>query len=68
MPCKEKLKCGHKCIGFCGEKCPKVCRVEGCKDYDQETFEIYFGTEDDPEAKFILLEDCGHSIEEKALF
>ena len=45
-----------------------MCRVEGCKDYDQETFEIYFGTEDDPEAKFILLEDCGHSIEEKALF
>ena len=20
-PCKKKLKCGHKCIGICGERC-----------------------------------------------
>ncbi|EGT58776.1 hypothetical protein CAEBREN_17840 [Caenorhabditis brenneri] len=24
-PCTEKLKCGHACLGLCGEVCPKVC-------------------------------------------
>ncbi|KAB7497578.1 NFX1-type zinc finger-containing protein 1 [Armadillidium nasatum] len=25
-PCPKRLKCGHDCIGYCGEKCPKNCR------------------------------------------
>uniref|UniRef100_A0A1I7TA88 PI3K/PI4K domain-containing protein n=1 Tax=Caenorhabditis tropicalis TaxID=1561998 RepID=A0A1I7TA88_9PELO len=24
-PCTEKLKCGHACLGMCGEICPKIC-------------------------------------------
>ena len=25
--CENKLICGHQCIGLCGEKCPKLCRI-----------------------------------------
>ena len=57
------LDCGHPCIGLCGDKCPKKCRV--C-DHDEVT-EIFFGSEDDPEAYFIQLEDCGHIVESKAM-
>ncbi|XP_023137605.3 NFX1-type zinc finger-containing protein 1 [Amphiprion ocellaris] len=59
QPCAKILKCGHPCIGLCGDKCPSKCRI--C-DYDEVT-EIFFGTEDEPEARFIQLEDCGHIIE-----
>lgn len=62
-PCKKKLKCKHKCIGMCGEKCPSLCRV--C-DRDVVT-EIFFGDEDEPDARFIQLEDCGHVIEVNAM-
>lgn len=62
-PCQEILKCGHHCIGLCGEKCPSKCRI--C-DHDEVTA-IFFGTEDDPEAHFIQLEDCGHIIEHTAM-
>lgn len=24
-PCTDKLKCGHACLGICGEQCPKIC-------------------------------------------
>ena len=43
--CKKKLKCGHNCIGLCGEICPKVCRV--C-DPENKIFQIVFGNEDEP--------------------
>ncbi|XP_014279348.1 NFX1-type zinc finger-containing protein 1 [Halyomorpha halys] len=46
--CKKLLPCGHVCSGFCGEPCPPVCIT--CTP--QPTFE----------SKYILLEDCGHSI------
>ncbi|XP_040890146.1 NFX1-type zinc finger-containing protein 1 [Toxotes jaculatrix] len=58
-PCDKVLDCGHPCIGLCGDKCPSKCRI--C-DHSEVT-EIFFGTEDDPEANFIQLEDCGHIIE-----
>ena len=58
-PCKEYLKCKHPCIGLCGEKCPDKCRV--C-DRD-EVCEIFFGNEEDEDARFIQLEECGHVIE-----
>jgi len=61
------LDCGHPCIGFCGETCPKICRDKECKNHDESTFEILFGMEDDPEARFVILEDCGHAIESDAL-
>jgi hypothetical protein len=57
--CKKKLKCGHPCIGLCGEKCPKQCRI--CNK--EKVCEILFGNEADDDARFIELEDCKHLIE-----
>lgn len=48
---------------MCGEKCPSLCRI--C-DRDIVT-EIFFGDEDEPDARFIQLEDCGHVIEVNAM-
>lgn len=63
QPCDKILGCGHPCIGLCGDKCPKKCRVCNHK----EVTEIFFGTEDEPDAYFIELEDCGHIIEYEAM-
>ncbi|XP_069003772.1 NFX1-type zinc finger-containing protein 1 [Embiotoca jacksoni] len=63
QPCDMTLDCGHPCIGLCGDKCPNKCRI--C-NHDEVT-EIFFGTEDEPEASFIQLEDCGHIIEHTAM-
>ena len=67
--CPLKLSCGHECISFCGEPCPSVCRVKDCENYNEDTFTIYFGNEEDPDARFVLLQDCKQkcAIEEKAL-
>ncbi|XP_068568539.1 NFX1-type zinc finger-containing protein 1 [Cebidichthys violaceus] len=62
-PCAKTLDCGHQCIGLCGDKCPSKCRV--C-NHDEVT-EIFFGTEDEPEAYFIQLEDCEHIFEYTAM-
>ena len=59
MPCTKLLPCKHSCIGLCGEICPKKCR-ECHKD---EVTNIYFGTEDEPDARFVELADCGHVFE-----
>ena len=61
-PCKKILKCGHPCIGLCGEKCPRKCRI--CNK--EEVCEIFFGNEVDEDAQFIELEDCKHLIEVSA--
>ncbi|XP_053404552.1 NFX1-type zinc finger-containing protein 1-like [Mercenaria mercenaria] len=61
--CNKTLKCQHKCIGLCGEPCPPLCRI--C-DKEQVT-EIFFGDEDEPDATFVLLEDCSHIFETKAM-
>ncbi|XP_044747132.1 NFX1-type zinc finger-containing protein 1-like isoform X3 [Coccinella septempunctata] len=58
-PCEKYLKCGHPCVGFCGEPCPPLCRIcdeDGVK-------EVFFGTEDGDDARFVLLRDCGHVLE-----
>jgi len=53
-PCEKCLKkCGHPCIGLCGEKCPSLCRI--CDK--EEVCEIFFGTEDEEDARFIQLEE-----------
>ena len=44
-----------------------MCRKEDCNAYDSEVFEIFFGNEGEPDARFVLLEDCGHLIEDSAL-
>lgn len=59
VPCNKTLTCGHRCIGLCGEPCPNKCRV--C--HKEEVTEIFFGSEDEPDACFIQLEDCKHLFE-----
>ena len=61
QPCSKILKCLHQCIGFCGEPCPKLCRI--CDKKHELFTEIFFGTEDEPNARFVYLVDCGHIIE-----
>ncbi|XP_046388077.1 NFX1-type zinc finger-containing protein 1-like isoform X2 [Ischnura elegans] len=60
-PCKEKLKCGHDCIGFCGERCPDLCRE--CNKEEVEEIMIFLATEDEENARFVVLPDCGHVFE-----
>jgi superfamily I DNA and/or RNA helicase len=64
-PCDERcsliMKCGHQCIGLCGEECPSLCRT--C-DPNNNAFDILFGNEDDPDALFYKL-SCGHRFEVK---
>ena len=55
-------QCGHSCIGLCGEPCPEKCRV--CNK--EEVTQVFFGTEDEPEARFVQL-DCGHVVEVSGL-
>lgn len=62
--CPEKLKCGHPCIGFCGDPCPPLCRV--CH-VDELTEFMLLGYEEERNARFVLLEDCGHTIEVQGL-
>jgi len=59
LPCQKLLPCGHPCIGVCGEICPKKCRI--CNE--DEVCEIFFGNEDEEDARFIELQDCGHFFE-----
>ncbi|XP_064586204.1 NFX1-type zinc finger-containing protein 1 isoform X1 [Zonotrichia leucophrys gambelii] len=63
VPCAKMLPCGHPCVGLCGEPCPKKCLV--CDR--EELTQIFFGSEDDPDARFVQLEDCGHVFESKGL-
>ncbi|XP_009891810.1 PREDICTED: LOW QUALITY PROTEIN: NFX1-type zinc finger-containing protein 1 [Charadrius vociferus] len=63
VPCTKLLRCGHPCIGLCGEPCPKKCLV--C-DHEEVT-QIFFGFEEDPDARFVQLEDCGHVFESQGL-
>ncbi|XP_054840650.1 NFX1-type zinc finger-containing protein 1-like [Eublepharis macularius] len=58
-PCRKTLKCTHPCVGLCGEPCPPKCRV--C--HRDELTEIFFGNEDEPDSRFVVLEDCGHIFE-----
>ncbi|KAG9473955.1 hypothetical protein GDO78_004320 [Eleutherodactylus coqui] len=58
-PCTKVLKCRHPCIGLCGEPCPKKCR----ECHKGEVNEVFFGFEDEDDARFVRLEDCGHIFE-----
>uniref|UniRef100_A0ACB8F7I5 Uncharacterized protein n=1 Tax=Sphaerodactylus townsendi TaxID=933632 RepID=A0ACB8F7I5_9SAUR len=64
-PCTEPCawRCQHHLAaagaGMCGEPCPSKCLV--C-DHEELT-QIFFGFEDEPEARFVQLEDCGHVFE-----
>lgn len=57
--CSRLLKCGHRCIGVCGEPCLTLCKI--CNK-DQIT-KIFSGLDDKPYALFVQLEDCSHVFE-----
>ncbi|KAL8179818.1 UNVERIFIED_CONTAM: NFX1-type zinc finger-containing protein 1 [Gekko kuhli] len=63
VPCPKLLPCGHACAGMCGEPCPKKCLV--C--HRGELTQIFFGFEEEPGARFVQLEDCGHVFEAQGL-
>ncbi|XP_068006238.1 NFX1-type zinc finger-containing protein 1 isoform X1 [Melanerpes formicivorus] len=63
VPCAKLLRCGHPCAGLCGEPCPKKCLL--CDR--EELTQIFFGFEEDPDARFVQLEDCGHVFESQGL-
>ncbi len=63
QPCNKYLDCGHKCIGLCGELCPELCR----KCNEKEVTDLFFGNEDEEDARFILLPDCNHIFEVNGL-
>ena len=58
-PCRKKLKCRHQCVGICGDFCPRLCRI--CDKDELQT--IFLGREDEPDALYIELVDCGHTFE-----
>lgn len=58
-PCTKLLKCGHPCIGLCGERCTSKCRE--CDKEDVQ--ELLFGSEEEEDARFIQLEDCNDIVE-----
>ncbi|XP_026476067.1 NFX1-type zinc finger-containing protein 1-like [Ctenocephalides felis] len=62
-PCKKKLPCDHDCVGLCGEPCPPICRI--CDEDELKT--IFFGNEDEDDARFVVLEECGHVFEYQGL-
>ena len=69
-PCKKRLLRGsslcnfnHPCIGLCGEPCPRLCGI--C--HKDKITEVFFGTEEEEDARFIELLDCGHVFEVTAL-
>ncbi|KAI1716014.1 AAA domain-containing protein [Ditylenchus destructor] len=49
----------HKCIGVCGEECLGVCKICNPKEFE-EIQTIFLGGEDEENARFVQLKDCGH--------
>ena len=58
-PCHKQLKCGHQCVGICGDFCPRLCRI--CDKDELQT--IFLGREDEPNALYIELVDCEHTFQ-----
>ena len=61
-PCSKILDgCKHPCIGFCGEPCPKLCRI--CDRDELQKIVFYFGNEEKPSSRFVQLANCEHIFE-----
>eukprot|EP01018_Ginkgo_biloba_P024577 Gb_08232 [translate_table: standard] len=64
-PCTLTLRCGHPCIGLCGDPCPQMCRICNPKHLDiisQMTLDEYESSD-----RFVELLDCGHVFEVSGL-
>ncbi|CAL8144723.1 unnamed protein product [Orchesella dallaii] len=64
-PCQVMLKCGHPCIGFCGEICPPFCKVCDPEKIQDDPF--CQKTEVDPNSRFLYLPNCGHCLDSVSL-
>ena len=62
QPCRKKLKCGHRCIGLCGEECPSLCRI--C---NKDQVHKLLMAEEEGDVRFIQLKDCKHLVEVSTL-
>jgi hypothetical protein len=51
--CREKLVCGHRCQGFCAEKCPSMCATCEPNQYSADDRFIVLGCGDAFEAKYL---------------
>ncbi|CAG2235697.1 unnamed protein product [Mytilus edulis] len=63
--CGQELECGHICKGTCGE-CFKegfICLVDKTICHAEEVTEVFLGNEDEPDARYVQLEDCEHVFE-----
>uniref|UniRef100_A0A914YCT2 Uncharacterized protein n=1 Tax=Panagrolaimus superbus TaxID=310955 RepID=A0A914YCT2_9BILA len=56
----------HRCIGVCGDECPKICKICDPEKF-AEIQQIFFGNEDEENARFVQLKDCEHIFEVKGL-
>jgi len=53
-PCPKKLKCGHQCVGFCGEECPPSCLICDNNILTEETMLLLGVVDDRYEPNLIL--------------
>ena len=65
-PCLKSLSCGHPCLGLCGEPCLSICKECNKEEWEKKV-PLIFGTEEEPEARFIQLSDCQHIFEVSGL-
>ena len=59
-PCPKMLKCGHYCIGFCGARYPRLCRI--CNSTQLKN--IFSGL--DINTRLVLILECKHLVENKS--
>ncbi|KAH7439976.1 hypothetical protein KP509_04G085400 [Ceratopteris richardii] len=65
VPCRKLLRCGHPCLGFCGEPCPFICRM--CTPQYKDTISLMTMEDFDETDRFVVLPDCGHVFEVSGL-
>lgn len=58
-------KCGHASIGVCGENEPSLCRI--CDKDAVEDVCLFFGKENNENARLLELDDCKHVFELEGL-
>uniref|UniRef100_A0A158P8R5 RNB domain-containing protein n=1 Tax=Angiostrongylus cantonensis TaxID=6313 RepID=A0A158P8R5_ANGCA len=68
-PCTQKLPCGHRCMGMCGESCPSLCGFCDRQSY-MELLEKYIGTRRlfMSLPRIIEIEECRHLFPVEASF
>ncbi|KAJ8303955.1 hypothetical protein KUTeg_017538 [Tegillarca granosa] len=57
-PCQRRLHCGHKCVGYCGEPCPRICRMCDKQQFEQLRRHLPRNRE----VFVVSLPDCGHEF------